>query len=348
MFPQTLIRFSLLMIFVVSPCGGTELPFWNKCVAALAYCVGRGYEYSSNQYTRINAELAREGSSPEHQRDAFELIVEPRVPINSSRTQTKPIRVGFGERSHVTYAYGTYPGAEPPLEFRSDASGHSSYEPFRGVPLVAAEKAHSILWPLVIRERSIRADDNRFDFFLQTKDTMIALGKTGEGPEVVAWGIRRESDASSSYVIRVVTKNLEYGKDVIAAGPIPLLSRTFYALKAEQQLLAARMLTEQACRHPDPSVGNIYMVIRRGKGGEVELKPYFVDMDGGLGLLRANIIGVSDKTVAGRADIFRRLQNRVLGYFPPALSNGNLLFRAVELFGDTRENRAIDAILFPR
>ncbi len=347
--PLLWILVSLSLLLHAPSSAANDLPLWVKCAAGLAHLVGRGYRFEQRHLVSLNEKLTAEGRSESRVREAFENVVQPRIRPARPGGFLKFLHVGLAESATVTYAYGTYPGAEPPLIALSGPGGKRVYTALEGASVVSDEVAASTLWPLVVRDRRIIPADAKLPYFLKTKDTMIALGKSGQGPEVVSWGIQRESenDPKARYVLRVVTKNLEYGDNVFAAGTLPALSYTLSQLSPAQQKLAARLFTEQACYHPDPHVGNSYLVIRRTEEGGLELKPYYVDVDGGLGLLRPSLPGSNDKTVAGRADIFRRLQERVLSYFPQNLSDGRLVFRATELLGDTPDHRAIDAILFP-
>jgi hypothetical protein len=346
---KTSLLLLLTLLLKAPPCRASDRPFWVKCAAGLAHLVGRGDQLEEHQLRLLNEKLTEEGRSADRVREAFDQVVQPKITPFDARGLAYHIRVGRGDSAKVTYAYGQYPGADPPLIKRVFREGKTTYTATEGSALVNEAVAHATQWPLVVRDRRLISSHPILSDYLKTKDTMIALGRSGQGPEVVSWGIRRESatDPKSPYILRVVTKNLRYGENVIAAGTLKELSYTLSRLSPEEQKLAARLLTEQACYHPDPHLDNSYLVIRRGAQGELELKPYYVDMDGGLGLLRPTLVNSSAKTVDGRADIFSRLQARVLHYFSDDLSKGQLLFRATELLGDTPDNRAIDKILFP-
>ena len=198
-------------------------------------------EYRRN--LRETTDLVAQGRTPEHVRETFVEVERPEIKGDYSTGRSHYIQVGVGDLASVYYAYGTALGAEPPLLTIQTSKGPMK-TPIGPIAKVEQHVADVIIWPLVAREVTFpEASSDTARFQLATKDRMIALGKTGEGPEVVAWGIEpfSKTDPKQGYRLRVVTKNLAYGKDVVAAGPLSTLSSKLRELNHEDQLTAARL-----------------------------------------------------------------------------------------------------------
>ncbi len=202
-------------------------------------------------------------------------------------------------------------------------------------------------WPYVAKDYAFdKGDLEDLQSTLRVRDQMMELGKNGKGPEVVAWDVKPDpKNPKKRFVLRVVTKNLAHGPDIVAAGSLLDVSLVLRRLPPAAQKAALVDLLKIQCSHDDPGIQNTYLVVRKDVNAPMgqSVSAFHIDVGVDRGILQAILPGVAEERQSTPAQRFATLQETMLRYLPslPRNSNG-LVVTAVDVLGDTELARQVD------
>lgn len=202
-------------------------------------------------------------------------------------------------------------------------------------------------WPYVAKDFQFdNGDLEELQSLLQIRDEMVHLGKTGRGPEVIAWDVAPDpTNPSKRYVMRIVTKNLAHGPDIIAAGSLFDVGPLLRPLPTAVQKAALIDLLKIQCSHNDPGIQNTYLVIRKDANAPSgqSVSAFYIDVGLDRGILQAILPGIAEERQSTPARRFATLQKMLLRHFPNLPKNPNgLVVTATDVLGDTELARQVD------